>query len=74
MAHINSLAPHVSGTSFGQIIVDAFADIKAAYTRRATYSRAYNELYNMSDRDLADIGVARRSIRDIAMKTAGERV
>jgi uncharacterized protein YjiS (DUF1127 family) len=33
---------------------------------RRKYERTYSELARMSDRDLADIGISRLSIRDVA--------
>lgn len=73
MPNITSLAPHISGSSFGQVIMDTIADLKIARARRALYNETYRALNDMSDRDLADIGVSRRSIRDIAQKAADTR-
>lgn len=42
------------------------ANIRAANTRHAEYKRIENELTNMSDRELADIGIARFDIAEIA--------
>ncbi len=51
-------------------IVGKLNEIAAAWklsrTRRAVYNRTYNELNTLSDRDLADIGVARSQIAGIA--------
>ena len=40
------------------------------YTRRSTYVRTLNELESTSDRDLADIGISRLSIKEVAYETA----
>jgi len=38
--------------------------------RRGTYVRTLNELEGTSDRDLADIGISRLSIKEVAYETA----
>jgi len=38
--------------------------------RRSTYVRTLNELEGTSDRDLADIGISRLSIKEVAYETA----
>lgn len=44
----------------------AIAAIIAPLRQRAEYNRVYNELARCSDRDLADIGIARSDIPRIA--------
>lgn len=44
--------------------------LRASMRRRATYARVLGELSAMSDRDLADIGISRHSIRDVAADAA----
>ena len=44
----------------------AIAAIVAPLRRRAEFHRIYNELARCSDRDLADIGIARSDIARIA--------
>jgi len=70
MAHLNTFAPHIAGSSIGQIIMDTIADMKARRAQRAIYLRTLDTLSSMSDRDLADIGVSRLAIRDIARTAA----
>ena len=70
MAHPSTIAPHVAGASFGQIIVDTFTDFKARRAQRAAYRQVFNELSAMSDRDLSDIGLGRSMIRDVARRAA----
>ncbi|MGR3496652.1 DUF1127 domain-containing protein [Citreimonas sp.] len=38
--------------------------------RRAVYRRTLNELYSLSDRDLADLGIHRSQVRSIAWQAA----
>ncbi|MGJ5619408.1 DUF1127 domain-containing protein [Sulfitobacter sp. MF3-043] len=49
-----------------------FADLitgaKVAKARRARYRETYSELSALSDRDLADIGIARSFIRRLAIE------
>lgn len=59
-------------TDFG-IMAALRAQIASFKTARATrdeYTRVYDELSAMSDRDLADIGVYRGMIHDIALAAA----
>jgi uncharacterized protein YjiS (DUF1127 family) len=50
-----------------QSLFDGFREARA---RRAVYSRTVRELSLLNDRDLADLGISRLSIRDIAYKHA----
>lgn len=43
-----------------------FSDLSKAFADWRLYRRTLAELQGMSDRDLADLGVSRLSIRDIA--------
>tara|TARA_R110002096_G_scaffold22170_12_gene71647 strand:+ start:13459 stop:13674 length:216 start_codon:yes stop_codon:yes gene_type:complete len=53
---------------------DRFASLRttliAAAQRRKKYNQVFNELSALSNRDLADIGIARRNIPDIARQSA----
>ncbi len=51
-------------------IQSALADLREHRTRRALYRRTVNELEVLSDRDLADLGISRFSISDLARKHA----
>ncbi len=44
--------------------------IRAARAKRAVYLRTMRELEALSDRDLADLGISRLSIEDLAWKHA----
>jgi uncharacterized protein YjiS (DUF1127 family) len=72
MANITTIAPHVASVGFGRIIMDTIADFKAARERRAVYKATFQALSDMTDKDLADIGISRLSIRDIALQAAGD--
>ncbi|GAA6208774.1 hypothetical protein NBRC116601_20670 [Cognatishimia sp. WU-CL00825] len=64
------MATAVNTTYLGTGIVDRirglFTEFKAAQAKRATYRTTYNELSNLTDRDLADLGFSRYDIADIA--------
>lgn len=49
------------------------ADLGERYATWKVYRDTLNELSSLSDRDLADLGVARSSIRSIAMEAAHTR-
>ncbi|WP_424927427.1 DUF1127 domain-containing protein [Amaricoccus tamworthensis] len=49
----------IKGQGFVERLVKAFADYRE-------YSRTYNELNSLSDRELQDLGISRVSIRDVA--------
>ncbi|WP_394178492.1 DUF1127 domain-containing protein [Yoonia maritima] len=70
MAYVNANLQNATGNQFGRMINDTIAGVKAAAARRAVYREVFGQLNNMSDRDLADIGVARISIRDVAKQAA----
>jgi uncharacterized protein YjiS (DUF1127 family) len=70
MANMNTLAPHVSGSTFGQVIIDTIADLRDRRAQRAVYRRVYNELSAMGPRELADIGISRNNIAEIAKQSA----
>jgi uncharacterized protein YjiS (DUF1127 family) len=73
MSHTNSLAPHISGFSFGQIIVDAIVDFRDGFAQRAEFRKVFNELDTLTDRELADIGIDRGQIRAIAEASANDQ-
>ena len=67
MAYVNSRSSSVS-------IADRFATFfkvaKDMVERRRVYLQTVAELANLSDRDLADLGLARANISDIAREAA----
>ncbi|WP_240335555.1 DUF1127 domain-containing protein [Pseudotabrizicola algicola] len=68
MAYTNTQT--VAGIQVGGWMGDVLAKWNVARERRAVYLQTLNELSAMSDRDLADINVARVSIEDIARQAA----
>jgi uncharacterized protein YjiS (DUF1127 family) len=67
MAYVNSRSSSVT-------IADRFAALfkigKDAVERRRVYTQTVAELSGLSDRDLADLGLARANIGDIAREAA----
>lgn len=49
----------IKSQGFVERLVKAFADYRE-------YSRTYNELNALSDRELTDLGISRVSVRDVA--------
>lgn len=68
MAYVNS--HRASGLNVTEWVGDVLAKWNDARERRAVYLRTIEELESMSNRDLADIDVARSQIRDIAYEAA----
>lgn len=60
----------LSGFNFAALVHRAVASVKLANARRAVYNTTFNELAQLSDRELEDIGVRRSEIRGIARKEA----
>lgn len=56
--------------SLSEFAAQLVASVKENRARRAIYNRTLDELRMMSDRDLADIGIARVQIEDIAFEAA----
>lgn len=46
-----------------------FNRIAAAYTRHKKYSATVSELRRLTDRELADLGIARADIHEIAVQS-----
>ncbi len=68
MAYVTS--HRASRFSFTEFAAHSLASIKEANARRAVYNRTLGELRTMTDRDLADIGIGRVQIEDIAYEAA----
>ena len=68
MAYVNntrSASPALSAEVGG-----IFKSIKVALERRAVYARTVRELNSLSDRELADLGISRLSIPQVAREAA----
>lgn len=63
MAYVNSRSS--SASIFGRISA-FFGQLQADANRRVTYRRTVKVLSAMTDRELADIGISRISIEDVA--------
>ena len=68
MAYVNSSRAASLGLS--DRISAVVASVKLSLQRRATFQHTLNELNALSDRDLADLGLSRSSIRMIARAAA----
>ena len=72
MAFVNTQV--IETKKVGEWMGNVLAKWNDARERRATYLRVKAELEASSDRDLADMGMSRLQIRDIALQAAyGER-
>ena len=56
----------------GQRIAEFRASISERMARARVYRNTVSELQGLSDRDLADLGISRASIRSIALEAAYE--
>lgn len=65
-----ALSNRISGSSLVEIISNGVASLHAAHARRAIYRRTLAELRALSDRDLADMGINRFDIEDLAYEAA----
>ena len=66
MAHANNLNAYADTTEQPGI----FARLRQSFADYREYLATYNELNALSDRELADIGLSRLNIRDIAREAA----
>ncbi len=68
MAYVNSTRTAANG------LADRFAalvnGIRVAAQRRAVYEKTVRELEGLTNRELADLGIARLNIRDVAREAA----
>ncbi|WP_203595304.1 DUF1127 domain-containing protein [Salipiger sp. PrR002] len=63
----------ISSTASQSGLAGLMARLRVARSRRAEYQRVYSELQQYSDRELADLGFHRSTIRDIAWQAAYSR-
>jgi uncharacterized protein YjiS (DUF1127 family) len=68
MAYVSSHRAAAPG--FLDLIGTAVASVKTALARRAIYVRTMNELHTLSDRELADLGISRYDVRNVALQAA----
>lgn len=60
-----------AGITFADRFATFRADFNEARAKRATYRTTKTELMNLTNRELADIGINRSMINRIAMEAAG---
>lgn len=68
MAYVNT--SRAASFSSADRISGFFAGVKAAMARRAVYAQTLRELNALTDRELADLGIARASIPAVAHEAA----
>lgn len=68
MAYVNTSRAAVARPS--DRISGLFAQLGDALARRRVYRRTLDELRQLSDRELADLGISRMSIVDVAHEAA----
>ncbi|MGY3437943.1 MULTISPECIES: DUF1127 domain-containing protein [unclassified Marinovum] len=71
MAYAQTDARYDDNFSFAAKVYNFFNEVQAFAAKRKVYSATYNELARLDDRELADIGVGRSDIADIARDHAG---
>lgn len=54
--------------------ISVLRELREWRARTAMMRRTYRELSRLSDRELADIGISRWQIADIARRSAGDRL
>ena len=70
MAYVH--APRALELNIADRLHSTIEGFKAFRARRAAFNRVYNELALLTDRDLADIGIARSQISEIARQEAAK--
>ena len=68
MAYVNST--RVVGNGLADRIAAFVKSIKLAAQRRAVYDQTVRELNGLTNRELADLGIARLNIEDVARAAA----
>lgn len=70
MANTNVYAVRTAGFSLSALAQAVLAPLKAGFARQTAYRRTFNELSQLTDRELTDIGMSRGMIHDIAKSEA----
>ena len=71
MAHITDA--HVSNGSVRETLNDLIAGLRTYFAKRREINTTFAELNELSDRELADLGIARYDIKRIAMDVASAK-
>ncbi len=61
---------HAPSLSFAARLGEMKSHLTAAIKARRVYQRTFAELNGLSDRELADLGIARSNLRNIALEAA----
>jgi len=67
-----NITENVAQGGFSQILAGYFEDLQARRARNAIFRNTKRELENLSDRDLADLGINRSMIKSIASEAASK--
>lgn len=70
MAHYDDTARIAAGAGLIDTVRDIIAGIRLSFARQRAFSKTYNELNALTDHELADIGLGRSDILDIARSTS----
>ena len=70
MAYANINATRIGGFRLSAQIREFLGAVSQHAARQAAYRQTLNELRALTDRDLADLGIARADIRRIALEAA----
>lgn len=68
MAYVNT--SRAASLSLADRFPGYVASVKAYFARRAVYAQTVRELNALTDRELADLGIARASITSVAREAA----
>ncbi len=68
--HVNAIAPGLKDTGLSSFFATKLAAFQETRARNAVFHKVKGQLSRMSDRDLADIGINRLLIDDVARKAA----
>jgi uncharacterized protein YjiS (DUF1127 family) len=69
MAHYTDIS-RTAGTGLISVVRNMFEGIRLSFARQRAFTTTYNQLDALSDHELADIGLSRGDILDIARETA----
>lgn len=72
MANVSTAAYPLNG--LGAFVRNAVEALRHRMATQATFARTYRELAQLSDRDLADLGIHRSQIRSIAREAADQSI
>ena len=68
MAHITDVQTTSSSSLWGTL-AETITNMRVALEKHRQFNTMFNELNNLSDRELADLGISRSDIKRIALET-----